>query len=94
MKVTKYLLGLMCTTTNINNGNRNRLPVAKFGPLDPIVTFFHSADVIYLWNCYFRVQKGFGQLKKICGEKYFHGKEHKKICAPRSHKPYYNCVEP
>ena len=41
MKVTRYFLGFTCTTTDINNGNRNRFTtVAKFGPLDPIVTFF------------------------------------------------------
>ena len=41
MKVAKYFLGLTCTTTDINNGNRNRFAtVAKCGPLDPIVTFF------------------------------------------------------
>ena len=64
MKVTKYFLGLTCTTTDINNGNRNRFTtVAKFGPLDPIVTFFHSPDVIYLCNCYFRGQKFFFRFK-------------------------------
>ena len=51
-------------TTDINNGNRNRFTtVAKFGPLDPIVTFFHSHDVIYLCNCYFRVQNRFFSVK-------------------------------
>ena len=64
MKVTKYFLGLTCTTTDINNGNRNRFATAaKFGPLDPIVTFFHSHDVIYLCNCYFRVQNRFFSVK-------------------------------
>ena len=60
MKVTKYFLGLVCTTTDIKKGNRNRFArAAKFGPLDPIVTFCH----IYLCNCYFRVQNPFFQLK-------------------------------
>ena len=82
MKVMKYFLGLTCTTTDINNGNRNRFSAgAKFGPLDPIITFFHSHDVIYLCNCYFRVQDRFFRLKYKCGENYFNGKEHKKICA-------------
>ena len=64
MKVTKYFLGLTRTTADINNGNRNRFATAaKFGPLDPIVTFFHSHDVIYLCNCYFRVQNRFFRLK-------------------------------
>ena len=49
MKVTKYFLGLTCTTTDIKNGNRNRFATAaKFGPSDPIVTFFHSHDVCHL----------------------------------------------
>ena len=56
--------GLTCTTMDINNGNRNRFATAaKFGPLDPIVTFFHSHDVIYLCNCYFRVQNRFFRVK-------------------------------
>ena len=64
MKVTKYFLGLTCTTTDINNGKRNRFATApKFGPLDPIVTFFHSHDVIYQCNCYFRVQNHFFSVK-------------------------------
>ena len=64
MKVTKYFLGFKCTTTDINNGNRNRFATAaKCGPLDPIVTFFHSHDVIHLCNCYFRVQNHFFRLK-------------------------------
>ena len=42
MKVTKYFLGLTCTTTDIKNGHRKQFATAaKFGPLDPIVTFFH-----------------------------------------------------
>ena len=50
MKVTKYFLGLTCTRTDINNENGNRFATtAKFGPLDPIVTFFDSHDVIYRW---------------------------------------------
>ena len=59
-EVTKYFLGLTCTRTDINNGNRNRFAMAaKFGALDPIVTFFHSHDVIYPCNCYFRVRNPF-----------------------------------
>ena len=46
--------------TDINNGNRNRFATAAiFGPLDPIVAFFHSHDVIYLCNCYFPVESRF-----------------------------------
>ena len=64
MKVTKCFLGLTCTTTDINNGNRNQFTTAaKFRSLHPIVTFFHSYDVIYLCNCYFRVQNCFFRLK-------------------------------
>ena len=81
MKVTNYFLGRMCTTTAINSESRNRFTtVAKFGPLDPIVTFFHSHDVIYLCHCYFRVQGRLVWLNYKCGENYFHGKESKKIC--------------
>ena len=64
MKVTKYFLGLMCTTTDFNNGNRNRFTtVAKFGPYGPPRHFFYSHDVIYLCNCYFQVQNHFFRLK-------------------------------
>ena len=60
MQVTKYFLGLMCTTADCKNGSRNRFATAtKFGPLDPSVTFLHSHDVIYLCNRYFRVQNRF-----------------------------------
>ena len=82
MKVTKYFLGLTGMMTDGKNGNRNRFAMAtKFGPLDPIVTFYHNHDVICLCNGYFRVQNSFFQLKSKCGENYFHGKEHKKIFA-------------
>ena len=64
MKGTKYFLGLTRTTTDINNGNRKRFAMAaKFGPLDPIVAFFHSHDIIYLCHCYFRVQTCFFSAK-------------------------------
>ena len=82
MKVTKYFLGLTCTSGDIKNETGNRFATAaNFGPSDLIVTFFDSHDVIYLCNCYLRVQNRFFQLKLKSGENYFHGKEHKKICA-------------
>ena len=71
MKATKYFLGLTGTTTDSKNGNRIRFATAaKFGPLDPIVTFCHSQDAIHLCNRYFRVQNPFFRLKQKCGENY------------------------
>ena len=64
MKVTKYILGLTCTATDIKNGNTSQLATAaKFGPLDPTATVFHSHDVICLCNRYFWVQNCFFRLK-------------------------------
>ena len=41
-------------------GNTNRFATAaKFGPLDPTATFFHSHVIICLCKRYFRVQTAF-----------------------------------
>ena len=49
MKVTKYFLGLTCTSTDIKYGKRTRFATpTEFAPLDPIATFFLSHGVIYL----------------------------------------------